>query len=114
MSQQRMSFSDYSAEEQELDSLKKTKPLKHIYLMRIDGEWSHFITTQKGDDYKFYGDKSLTEVYHKLKENYPDHKPRVLINEGLENFLRERKPRDTQLRIPFNEMYRMSKGTSRE
>ena len=98
----------------EQDAQKANKLLKHVYLMRIDGEWAHFIVTQKGDDYKFYGDKTLTEVYYDLKENYPDYKPRVLKNEGLENYLRERKPKHTQLRTPFNEMQSMSKRLARE
>lgn len=114
MKQLRLNFSDYPAIEQEYDSQRMRKPLKHVYLLKVDGEWAHFIVTQKGDDYKFYGDKTLTEVYYALKENYPDYKPRVLKNEGLENYLRDRKPKDLQLRIPFNEVYKMSKGTSRE
>jgi hypothetical protein len=114
MKELRLNFSDYPASEQERDAQKAKKPLRHVYLMRVDGEWAHFIVTQRGDDYKFYGDKSLTDVYYELKENYPDYKPRVLKNEGLENYLRDRKPKDLQLRIPFNEMQSMSKGTSRE
>lgn len=112
MKEQRLNFSDYPAIEQEFDS-QKIKLHKHIYLLKVESEWVHFATTINGDDYKFYGDKNLTEVYHEVKENYPGYKPRVLEDEGLENYLRDRKPKDLQLRI-FNEMYSMSKGTSRE
>ena len=114
MKELRLNFSDYPAIEQEYDSQRMRKPLKHVYLLKVDGEWAHFIVTQKGDDYKFYGNKNITEVYYDIKEAYPDYKPHVLRNEGLENYLRERKPKDLQLRIPFNEMYSMQKGTSRE
>lgn len=114
MKELRLNFSDYPAIEQEYDSQRMRKPLKHVYLLRVDGEWAHFMVTQQGDNYKFYGNKNITDVYYDLKEAYPDYKPRVLRNEGLENYLRERKPKDLQLRIPFNEVYSMSKGTSRE
>lgn len=114
MKELRLNFSDYPAVEQEYDAQRIKKTLRHVYLMRVDGEWAHFIVTQRGDDYKFYGDKTLTEVYYDIKENYPDYKPRVLRNEGLENYLRDRKPKDLQLRIPFNDMFSMSKRPSRE
>ena len=114
MKELRLNFSDYPAIEQEYDSQRIKKPLKHVYLMRVDGEWAHFIVTQRGDDYKFYGDKTLTEVYYDLKEHYPDYKPHVLRNEGIEKYLRERKPKDLELRIPFNDMFSMSKRPSRE
>lgn len=60
MKEQRLNFSDYPASEQERDAQKAKKLLKHAYLMRVDGEWAHFIVTQRGDDYKFYGDKMNT------------------------------------------------------
>lgn len=113
MKEQRLNFSDYPAVEQEFDSQRIKLP-RHIYLLKIENEWAHFITTLKGDDYKFYGDKTLAKVYHNVKENYPDYKPRVLEDEGLENYLRDRKPKNIQLRIPFNEMCNVQKGTSRE
>ena len=114
MKELRLNFSDYPAIEQEYDAQRIKKPLKHAYLMRVDGEWAHFIVTKRGDDYKFYGDKDLTEVYYDLKEKYPDYKPHVLRNESIENYLRERKPKDLELRIPFNDMFSMSKRPSRE
>lgn len=42
MKQLRLNFSDYPAIEQEYDSQRMRKPLKHVYLMRVDGEWAHF------------------------------------------------------------------------
>lgn len=36
--EQRLPFSDYPADEQERDAQKVKKLLKHVYLMRVDGE----------------------------------------------------------------------------
>lgn len=108
--EQRLPFSDYSAAEQERDAAKK-KPLKmirHAYLMKIDGEWAHFIIGQGGDDIDFYEGNELTKVCEILKRKYPYHQPRVIMNEGLENYLRDRRPeimrkkRCKQLTINFN------------
>lgn len=92
--EQRLNFSDYSAKEQEKD-VKRAKQLKfirHAYLMRIDGEWAHFIVSQKGDDIGYYDEMKLPEVYEKLKRKRPEYTPKVIRNEGLENYLRDRRP----------------------
>ena len=94
MKEQRLDFSDYSAKQQEADvekHAKKLKPLRHAYLMRVGGEWGHLILTQQGDNIAFYGEKNLKEVYFDLKENFPDYTPKVIQNEGLENYLRDMK-----------------------
>lgn len=103
MKQLRINFPDYTAEEQDADAkkMKKIKVIRHAYLMRVDGEWAHFIVNQKGDDIGYYGDMKLTEVYEKLKRERPEYTPRVISNEGLENYLRDRKPKPRQLRITF-------------
>lgn len=105
MKELRLNFSDYTAEEQEVDVRrhKARKVIRHAYLMKIDGEWGHFIINQQGDDIKFYGQKSLTEVYYELKENRPDYTARVIQNEGLENYLRDIKARRNRgkLKIDF-------------
>jgi hypothetical protein len=92
--EQRIPFSDYPAEEQERDAkrAKRLKIIRHAYLMRIDGEWAHFIVTQKGDDIGYYDDLKLPEVYEKLKRKRPEYTPKVIQNEGLENYLRDRRP----------------------
>lgn len=87
--EQRLNFSNYTADEQEKD-VKKHKIMqvpRHAYLMRIHGEWAHFIITQKCDDIGFYGDKNLGEVYRELKEKRPAFTPKVIQNEGLESYL---------------------------
>ena len=106
MKQQRLNFSDYTAKQQEADA-RKAKRLKvphHAYLMKIDGEWAHFIVGQNGkDDYDFYEEMTLTAVYNKLKREKPEYTVKVIRNEGLENYLRDRrgKRKVRQLRIDF-------------
>lgn len=66
--------------------------------MKVDGEWAHFIINSKTQNYGFYGKANLFEVYQSLKEDYPDFKPRVILNEGLENYLRDCKKRDEAIK----------------
>lgn len=108
--QLRIDFPDYSAKEQETDAKKahRLKVIRHAYLMKIDGEWAHFIVGTRGvDDIDFYGDRKLDEVYYKLSRERPDYTPKVIQNEGLENYLRDRraefvKKRNRQLSIDFS------------
>lgn len=107
--EQRLPFSDYTPEQQEADAkrAKRLKVIRHAYLMRIDGEWAHFIVSQKGDDIGYYDEMKLPEVYEKLKRTRPDYTPKVIQNEGLENYLRDRrsefkKRKAKQLTINFN------------
>lgn len=94
--QQRLNFSDYSAQEQETDAKrfadanKKLKVPRHAYLMKVDGEWAHFIVGTHGkDDIDFYEDMTLTAVYNKLKRVKPEYTAKVIQNKGLENYLRD-------------------------
>ena len=116
MKQLRLNFSDYSAEEQEKDTHRKRiiQVPKHAYLMKVDGVWAHLIVNQVGDECRFYEDMNLTQVYYELKKKKSGYKPKVIENEGLEAYLRNKKLPYRQLRIPFNEVYKMSKGTTRE
>lgn len=106
----RFDFPDYPAAEQEKDAIRK-KPLKvlrHAYLMKINGEWAHFIIGQGGEDIDFYERLKLPEVCAALKKRFPEHTPRVIMNEGLENYLRDKRPEIMrkkhykQLTINFN------------
>lgn len=92
--EQRLPFSDYPAEQQEQDAkrAKRLKIIRHAYLMRIDGEWAHFIVSQQGDDIGYYDEMKLPEVVEKLKRTRPEYTPKVIMNEGLENYLRDRRP----------------------
>lgn len=116
MKELRLNFSDYPAIEQEYDSQRIIKKVpKHVYLLKVGGEWCSFIVKKDGDDdIKYFEDRKLPEVYKWLKKHRPDYEPHVLRNEGIENYLRDRKPKDLQLRIPFNDMFSMSKRPSRE
>lgn len=102
MKELRLNFSDYPAVEQEYDSQRIIKKIpKHVYLLKIDGEWCSFITKKKDDDIKYFGDNTLPEVYNWLKEYRPEYTARVIRNEGLESYLRLRrkdfKPKYRQL-----------------
>lgn len=92
MTEGRLDFSDYSAKEQAADEKKahRLKIIRHAYLMKVSGEWAHFIVGQSGkDDIAFYGDMELEAVYRKIKHDKPDYMPKVIQNKGLENYLRE-------------------------
>lgn len=107
----RLNFSDYSAEQQEADAKKahRLKVIRHAYLMKVDGEWAHFIVGTHGkDDIDYYEDMELKAVYEKLQRTRPEYTVKVIQNEGLENYLRdhraEYKRRNVrQLTINFNE-----------
>lgn len=91
--EQRLNFSDYSAEEQEKDAkrIRYKEPPRHAYLLKIDGTWVHYIVNQLGDKYKFYDDLNLPQVYKEMKKNLPEYKPVVIQNDGLAEYLRGKK-----------------------
>ena len=106
----RLNFSDYSAKEQEADYKKahRLKVIRHAYLMKVDGEWAHFIIGTRGkDDIGFYEDRTLDEVYYKLSRERPDYTPKVIQNKGLEDYLRDhraeyKKNKHRELTLNFN------------
>jgi len=106
----RIPFPDYLPEEQEKDAkhARQIKVIRHAYLMKIHGEWAHFIIGQGGEDIDYYENLKLPEVCAKLKKKFPNYQPRVIMNEGLENYLRDRraeimrKKHHKQLAINFN------------
>ena len=96
MEQERFNFSDYPAKEQEADAARHAKAQnmlkvpKHVYLMKVSGEWAHFIVGQNGkDDIDFYGDMDLGGVYNRLKITRPEYTAKVIRNRGLEDYLRD-------------------------
>lgn len=105
----RIPFPDYPPEEQEKDA-KRLRLKRNAYMLKVDGEWAHFIIGfgKKGEDIKFYPNLEMTEVYDKIKENFPDFKPMVLDNVHLCNYLRDVKQRQekNQLKIKFKEFER--------
>ena len=109
----RLNFSDYSAEEQERDYARRLylneRYRPHLYLLKINGMWSHIRITNKIEPY-FYENKNLFQVYNEIKESYPQHRVKYIINQGLENYLKEEYKKKKiieakQLRIKFNERY---------
>lgn len=109
--QLRFDFPDYPASEQirDIEKYQQKNILKHAYLMKIDGEWAHFIIKPDGsEDYDFYHELKLPDVFYKLKEKMPDYKQHVIQNKGLEDYLRyqrdllRKKQIDKQLLINFN------------
>lgn len=108
MKQPRLDFSDYSAKEQERDAMKSR--FRQVYLMKVDGQWGHYTIIEGKEDIDFH-DGDLTETYFELKSKFPQHAVKVIMNEGLENYLRDKRPeilkkhlRDNvrQLKIDFS------------
>ena len=93
MKEQRLSFSDYSAAEQEQDLERyrqaELKSHPHIFLLRVDGVWAHIIFAKDEPLHKFYEGKKLLEVFKEVTEKFPNNKIRYIMNEGIENYLRD-------------------------
>lgn len=69
--------------------------------------WSHITITDKIKPH-FYENKNLFQVYNEVKESYPQHKVKYIINKGLEDYLRteynkKKAIQSKQLQIKFNE-----------
>lgn len=110
MKQLRINFPDYSTEEQERDVErfkyleKKYQP--HAFILKVDGVYAHLILTGEKPLHKFYEGKDLFETYYELKEEYPRHKIKCLMNKGLEDYLRDVRKKELavksrQLKINF-------------
>ena len=100
MKEQRFNFSDYSAKEQEADVKRFIDASKRVhkptlFVLKVDGEWAHLDLKMK---HKFYGDKNLFQMYNEVKQTHPEHNLKYIINEGLENYLREMKRREREIR----------------
>ena len=91
MKEQRLNFSDYSAEEQNADverfKLLEKKYQPHVFLLKVSGMWAS-MTFNDGVKHKFYEGMNLYQTFNKVKESYPNHKMKYIINQGLENYLR--------------------------
>ena len=89
MKQLRIDFPDYPAEQQEAD-VKKTR-FRQVYLMKVDGDWGHLTIIDGEIKADFHPDKDLIQAYLEIKAEFPTHHVRVIRNQGLENYLRDRK-----------------------
>ena len=58
MEQLRLDFSDYSAREQERDTMRSR--FRQVYLMRVDGKWAHYTLVEGKEDYDSH-DGDLTQ-----------------------------------------------------
>lgn len=113
MKEQRLNFSDYPAEEQERDATKAERKHYHdVYVMRVNGDWGA-ILPRKRHNVIFNADKGveLTEFVKDVKEELLEFGiiPRFhcVRNFGIESKIAEHQG-------IINEVYKMSKGTSRE
>lgn len=96
MKELRLNFPDYPAEEQERDAARKAylnkKYQPHAFILKVDGTYAHLIFSDGKPYHKFYDGKTLIDTYYAIRESYPQHKIKCIINKGLEDFLRlERK-----------------------
>lgn len=91
----RLDFSDYSSEQQEADYNRylrlKEKYRPYAYLLKVDGTWASLTLTPNTyrPNPKFYENRSLIETYQEFREKHPEHRVKYIINEGLENYLRD-------------------------
>lgn len=110
MKQLRIDFSDYPAEQQERDVerhaylQKKYQP--HIFFIKFDGIWAT-MTFAGGINHTFYEGKNLYQTFNAVKEKYPHHKMKYIINKGLEDYLRDVRKKEhaakaKQLSIDFS------------
>ena len=109
MEEQRLDFSDYSVKEQEKDverfKFLEKKYQPHIFLLKFDGLWAS-MTFTNGVKHTFYDGMNLYQTFNKVKETHPNHKMKYIMNEGLENYLREQRKKELsrkslQLNIDF-------------
>ena len=110
MKEQRINFPDYSTEEQERDverfKLLEKKYQPHAFILKVDGVYAHLILTGEKPLHKFYDGKDLFETYYELREKFPQHKVKCLMNKGLEDYLRDVRKKEQaiksrQLKINF-------------
>lgn len=97
MKEQRLDFSDYSAKEQESD-VERFKKLEkkyqpHIFLLKVEGTWAS-MTFHDGVKHTFYEGMNLYQTFNKVKETHPNYKMKYIINQGLENYLKEARKKE--------------------
>ena len=101
MKQLRINFPDYTAEQQEQD-VERFKELEkkyqpHIFLLKVDGMWASMTFTD-GVKHKFYEGMNLYQTFNAVKESHPLHKMKYIINQGLENYLREQRKKELSIK----------------
>jgi hypothetical protein len=111
MEELRLNFSDYPAKEQERDAARKAylnkKYQPHAFILKVDGTYAHLIFSDGKPYHKFYDNKTLIDTYYAIRESYPQHKIKCLMNKGLEDYLRQQREKEKavnklQRMIDFN------------
>lgn len=98
MKQLRIDFSDYTAEQQEQD-IERFKQLEkkhqpHIFLLKVDGTWASMTFTGGKISPKFYEGMNLYQTFKEVQRTHPNHKMKYIINQGLENYLRDMRKKE--------------------
>ena len=76
--------------------------IKDIYLMRVDGAWGAVIPSKCLTVINAPKSADLIEFYHELKEMFPDHRMRCVMNKGIADKIR-------QHQVVFSKMERTSR-----
>ena len=76
--------------------------IKDIYLMRVDGAWGAVIPSKCLTVVNAPKSADLIEFYHELKEMFPNHRMRCVINKGIADKIR-------QHQVVFSKMERTSR-----
>lgn len=110
MKEQRLNFSDYSAKEQEADverfKFLEKKYQPHIFLLKFDGLWASMTFTGGKISPKFYEGMNLYQTFDAVKKTHPFHKMKYIINQGLENYLREQYRKEQLIKAKQLELFK--------
>ena len=71
------------------EPVKGDKMIKDIYLMRVDGAWGAVIPSKCITVVNAPKSADLIEFYHELKEMFPDHRMRCVMNKGIADKIRQ-------------------------
>lgn len=71
------------------EQVKGGKMIKDIYLMRVDGAWGAVIPSKCLTVVNAPKSADLIEFYHELKEMFPDHRMRCVMNKGIADKIRQ-------------------------
>ena len=56
------------------------------------------MTFSDGIKYQFYEGMNPFQTFNKVKETHPHHKMKYIMNEGLENYLRDMKAKEQKIK----------------
>lgn len=110
MKELRLNFSDYSAKEQEAD-VERFKKLEkkyqpHIFLLKVNGMWASMTFTGGEIHHKFYEGMNIYQTFSTVKKTHPFHKMKYIINQGLENYLKEMRKKEQLIKAKQLELFK--------